>query len=214
MKDKCPAVYSAQRDKALRFMDSMKEAVDSSRERASGLSPKMLSSLPIEGRRLLTGKDPETLAITENIFAAFEELDKYFIAPLALTNPAVAKLGYEKLALLMTASFAAARYKASISFWMGLLADQIWAHAKQAIRGRKSGAARRENRKWVPHAEELAHQLRGEDGGASAPDIAAEIHAGWKLADPELPAITTLTAHIRQMIRAGTLAPAIAKKKD
>jgi hypothetical protein len=77
---------------------------------------------------------------------------------------------------------------------------------QQSARGQLSGKARRANRKWVPHAEELAKQIRREDPKVTPPRIAAEINVRWKLADHHPPGQETLVGHIREMIKTGTLA--------
>ncbi len=77
--------------------------------------------------------------------------------------------------------------------------------AKQSARGKRSGIVRRENRKWVKHAEELAKEIRKENPRLSQADVATEIEARWKLDKIKCKGHPTLVKHIREMEKFGAL---------
>ena len=77
--------------------------------------------------------------------------------------------------------------------------------AKQSARGKRSGIVRRENRKWVKHAEELAKEIRKEHPRLSQADVATEIEARWKLNKIKCRGHPTLVIHIREMENSGAL---------
>ena len=77
--------------------------------------------------------------------------------------------------------------------------------AKQSARGKKSEIVRRENRKWVKHAEELAKEIRKENPRLSQADVATEIEARWKLDEIKCKSHPTLVIHIREMEKSDAL---------
>jgi hypothetical protein len=77
--------------------------------------------------------------------------------------------------------------------------------AKQSARGKRSGIVRRENRKWVKHAEELAKEIRKENPRLSQEDVATDIEARWKLDKIKCKGHPTLVKHIREMEKSGAL---------
>jgi hypothetical protein len=70
--------------------------------------------------------------------------------------------------------------------------------------GKRSGEVRRENRPWVPHAEELAFAI---DPNLSDEDIALAISDRWKLGDVNCPGHRTLVRFVTEL-RAGGRLPA------
>ncbi len=77
--------------------------------------------------------------------------------------------------------------------------------AKQSARGKRSGIVRRENRKWVKHAEELAKEIRKENPKLSQEDVATDIEARWRLDKIKCKSHPTLVKHIREMEKSGAL---------
>jgi hypothetical protein len=75
-----------------------------------------------------------------------------------------------------------------------------------AAGGKASGEARRKNRPWVKHAEELARAGRTANPKISQDNLAADIIASWKLRKPKSPGVGTLKSHISEMERKGELA--------
>ena len=71
--------------------------------------------------------------------------------------------------------------------------------------GKRSGETRRENRPWVPHAEELARAARGDDPTLSNEKIADHVVSSWKLAAVEFPGHRTLTRFVSELRTDGRL---------
>ena len=71
--------------------------------------------------------------------------------------------------------------------------------------GKMSGLARREQRVWTKHAEELAKKIRGKQPEISKSALATEIASCWKLEDVNCPGHETLTKHISVLENLGTL---------
>jgi hypothetical protein len=67
--------------------------------------------------------------------------------------------------------------------------------------GKESGLKRREGRKWVRHATELAEAEYLRNPAASFAGIAREIWAGWKLEDVTCPAQKTLERFVSERRR-------------
>jgi hypothetical protein len=70
--------------------------------------------------------------------------------------------------------------------------------------GKRSGAIRRENRHWVPEAENLAKEIRAEQPNISQMSLATEIAARWK-SENLAPGHDTLVEYIATMENAGQL---------
>ena len=70
--------------------------------------------------------------------------------------------------------------------------------------GKKSGEVRRESRRWVPHAEEIAF---GVDPNLSNEDIALAISDRWKRADVDCPRHRSLMRFVAQLRAGGRLSP-------
>jgi hypothetical protein len=142
---------------------------------------------------------------------AFKEITERFIDPHAETNPILAAYGYAMLSIFMLDLFQTGQ-ALSISQHREISSlKNMLRRKRQSMRGELSGKARRANRKWVAHAEELSHQIRKENDGMSAQRIAREINDRWKLADPP-PDDRTVYAHVRDMIASGKLSPARKKR--
>jgi hypothetical protein len=73
--------------------------------------------------------------------------------------------------------------------------------------GKRSGEARRENRPWAPHAEELAGAACAADPTRSNEKIADYILSSWKLAAVESPGHRTLTRFVSEIRTDGRLPP-------
>jgi hypothetical protein len=71
--------------------------------------------------------------------------------------------------------------------------------------GTKSGEARKANRRWTAHAEELAIPRYERDENASNDIIAGEISGSWKLADVHCPGVRTLSKFVSELRAAGKL---------
>jgi hypothetical protein len=147
-------------------------------------------------------------AASQSISDAFETLAVGFIEPHAATNKAMAKFGYGLLYKLIVSSFGAGSGSLTAGHERLKLLKEMRHRLKQKENGWLSGKNRRENRPWVPHAEELAQQIRKENASASQSTIADEILSGWKLEEIQPPSHETLKDHIsKTMIAGGGLAP-------
>jgi hypothetical protein len=73
------------------------------------------------------------------------------------------------------------------------------------LAGRRSGAARKEKRPWVPHAKELAMTAYSADPSASDGKLADEILGSWKLGRVKCPVHRTLTEFISNLRANGEL---------
>jgi hypothetical protein len=71
--------------------------------------------------------------------------------------------------------------------------------------GKRSGAARKANRRWVPHATQLAVEACSRDPNISNEKIADAISDWWKLNDPNCPGRRTLSDFISDLRARGTL---------
>jgi hypothetical protein len=71
--------------------------------------------------------------------------------------------------------------------------------------GTKSGEARKANRRWTAHAEELAIAGYERNANASNDIIAGEISDCWKLAEVHCPGVRTLSKFVSELRAAGKL---------
>ncbi len=75
--------------------------------------------------------------------------------------------------------------------------------------GKKSGALRRENRPWLPHAKELALKVHIADPSASNEKLAVELAFGWRMnpdkGEPKCPSPRTLSRFIAELRASGEL---------
>jgi hypothetical protein len=71
--------------------------------------------------------------------------------------------------------------------------------------GEKGGKTRRDNRRWVPHATELAQAIFTELTESSDEKVALEIRDRWKLEQPPAPSVRTLLRFFDELREAGTL---------
>lgn len=71
--------------------------------------------------------------------------------------------------------------------------------------GKKSGAVRKENRPWKPHAAELAKEAYSNDGDVSNESFADAISDRWRLKEPECPGHRTLTTFVSELRKSGQL---------
>ncbi|MBG0801647.1 hypothetical protein IYW40_09135 [Methylocystis sp. H4A] len=78
--------------------------------------------------------------------------------------------------------------------------------------GKKSGAARKENRSWVPHARELAVAITDPEKRKNKSTLAKEICDSWKLEEPPSPTTRTLENFVDELIEDGALAPFDTKR--
>jgi hypothetical protein len=86
--------------------------------------------------------------------------------------------------------------------------ERIHAQARSLMAsalGKKSGQARRENRPWRPHAEELAVAAHADDPTRSNEKIADYISDSWKLADVGCPGHRTLAEFVAELRSIGRL---------
>jgi hypothetical protein len=183
--------YSAARDDAVRYLEWIRD------------------NLPTRGLFEEYGDryDESRAALAKELVYAFEQLAERFIEPHAVIDQAIADHGYGMLRALMACTLNLGDW-ARIKEYMEQERYKASTHRhKQSERGQRSGEARRANRRWVVHAEELAKQIRKENPYLKPPGIAAEINVRWKLADRDPPSYETLVGHIRGMIKIGALAP-------
>lgn len=76
-----------------------------------------------------------------------------------------------------------------------------------AAGGKKSGEARKRNRKWTPHARELAIGITEPEKRKNKATLAREIFDRWKLVKPSAPNTRTLEDFVDELIEEKALPP-------
>jgi Arc/MetJ-type ribon-helix-helix transcriptional regulator len=78
-----------------------------------------------------------------------------------------------------------------------------WIERAARERAKKSGAVRKENRPWVPHAKELALTAQSADPNASDEKLATEIIFRWRRdpdkGEPKCPSVRTLSKFVAEL---------------
>jgi hypothetical protein len=71
--------------------------------------------------------------------------------------------------------------------------------------GEKSGAVRKANRRWKPHAKELALEACKRDPSLANGKVASEVEGRWKLAEAVCPTHRALEGFVSELRKSGEL---------